>query len=214
MSELSKSGTGTTTGSAFSKFMTVCSCLFGCCSRQRSKSSGWHGPAHDPRSTYDGMAGGAQRDHERQVRNARYPVMHHDRAFSASGSSAYPAAIPVSSEHLFPQTAKIFLILPLERVARGTHAQCENFSPSATAVECPLNSCPNLLHFPLPFPLKKSFSLLGRSRTIPGRRPLQTQASLTCVDVTSSIGSVQPPFPIPSRVTLPPLLYICKAFAG
>ena len=70
-------------------------------------------------------------------------MMHHDRALSASGSSADAAAIAVSSEHLLPQTAEIFIILPLERVARGTHAQRENFPSSATTVKCP----PNLLHF-------------------------------------------------------------------
>jgi hypothetical protein len=78
-------------------------------------------------------------------------MVDHDRALSASGSSATPAAIAVSSEHLLPQTAEIFLILPLERVARGTHTQRENFPSSATTVECSLNTCPNLLHFPLPF---------------------------------------------------------------
>jgi len=83
-------------------------------------------------------------------------MMDHDRAFSASGSSADAAAIAVSSEHLLPQTAEICLILPLERVARGTHAQRENFPPSATAVECPLNTNTNLLHFPLPFQLLTS----------------------------------------------------------
>ncbi len=76
-------------------------------------------------------------------------MMHHDRAFSASGSSADAAAIAVPSEHLLPQTAEIFLILPPERVARSAHAQRENFSPSATTVKCPLNTDPNLLHFSL-----------------------------------------------------------------
>ena len=92
--------------------------------------------------------------------------MDHDRALSASRSSAGPAAIAVSPEHLFPQTAEIFLILPLERVTGGAHAQGEDFPPPATAVECPLSTCPDLLHFPLPFPLRKSISLPRRT---PGR---------------------------------------------
>ncbi len=76
-------------------------------------------------------------------------MMHPDRALPASGSSTDAAAIAVSSEHLLPQTAEIFLILPLERVARGTHAQRENFPSSATTVKCPLNPDPNVLHFSL-----------------------------------------------------------------
>jgi len=101
-----------------------------------------------------------------QLQSARYPMMHHNRAFSASGSSADSAAIAVPSEHLLPHAAEIFLILPLERVARGTHAQRENLSPSGTAVKRPLNTCPDLLHFPLPIPLRKSILL---PRTTPGR---------------------------------------------
>ncbi len=107
-------------------------------------------------------------------------MMDHDRAFSASGSSADPAAIAVASEHLLPQTTKIFLILPLERVARGTHAQRENFPPAATTVKCPLNSDPNLLHFLLPFLLKESFQLLpDDSRAWP-----TTRSQLACVEST------------------------------
>ncbi len=115
-------------------------------------------------------------------------MMHHDQALSASGSSADAAAIAVSSEHLLPQTAEIFLILPLERVARGTHAQCENFPASTTPVKCPLNTDPNLLHFPLSFSLKKSFSFLGTASA----SCTYSVYTIYAVTRTSSASELQP----------------------
>ena len=104
-------------------------------------------------------------------------MMDHDRALSAFGSSAYPAAIAVSSEHLFPQTTKIFLILPLKRIAGSAHSERENLTPSATAVERPLDSCPDLFHFSLPFPFKKSFSLSqDEPRATTSTNPSSTRA--------------------------------------
>ncbi len=105
-------------------------------------------------------------------------MMHHDRAFPASGSSADAAAIAVSSEHVLAQAAKIFFILPLERVAGSAHAQREDFPSSATTVKCPLNTYPNLLHFSLPFLLKKSLSL---SQAEPRATTSTTQAPLGIV---------------------------------
>ena len=78
-------------------------------------------------------------------------MMNHNRALSPAGRSASPAAIAVSLEHLLPQTAEVDLILPLERVTGGAHAQGENFPPPATAVECALNTCPDFFTSLFPF---------------------------------------------------------------
>jgi len=93
-------------------------------------------------------------------------MMDDDRTLSPARGSTCATAVTVPFEHLFPQTAEVFLILPFERVAGGAHAQGENLPSAATAVQRSLNACSDLLHFPLPFPLRKSISL---PCTTPGR---------------------------------------------
>lgn len=43
-------------------------------------------------------------------------MMHHNQAFSASRSSANPAAVVIVLQNRFSQTAEVFPILPLQRV--------------------------------------------------------------------------------------------------
>lgn len=102
--------------------------------------------------------------------------MDDDRTLPPAGSTAGAASVAVPLEHLLPQAAEVFFVLALERVAGRAHAEGEDFAPPATAVECPLHTGPDLLHFLLPFPLRKSISL---PRTTPGRTgcPLEPPAA-------------------------------------
>ena len=80
--------------------------------QQRSPGCQQHfGPAHF------GMAGKTERNHQVKLGATRYPVMHRKGALPATRRIAHLAAPLVPVEHRFPQTSKIFYILPLERVA-------------------------------------------------------------------------------------------------
>lgn len=52
--------------------------------------------------------------------------MNDDGPFITSGSIADAATVSVTFQHFLPQTAEVFFILPLERVADSTHALCED----------------------------------------------------------------------------------------
>ena len=114
-------------------------------------------PAHHTGSADDGVTGWTERDHEVQAGDARHPMVDDDRALPPAGRSAGAAAVAIPLEHLLPQAAKILLVLALERVASGTHAQGEHFAPPAMAVQCSLHPRSELLH--LPVPLMKSILL-------------------------------------------------------
>ncbi len=63
------------------------------------------------------MAGGTKRKHQAHQQFARHAMMHNDRAFTPARGITNAATVAVSLQNRFPQTAKLFLVLPLQRVA-------------------------------------------------------------------------------------------------
>ena len=80
------------------------------------------------------MASRAKGDHQCKNRLPRYAMMNDDGSFVATGSIAHPAAVTVPFEHFLAKPSKVFLILPLERVADRAHPMRENLRLPAPAV--------------------------------------------------------------------------------
>jgi hypothetical protein len=72
--------------------------------------------------------------------------MDDDRTLSPPRCTTSPATVAVPLQNLLSQPTKVFLILPLERVASGAETYSENFFVTAAAMECSLNTCPGPLH--------------------------------------------------------------------
>ena len=61
-------------------------------------------------------------------------MVNDDGAFIAPRGIAYPASVTVPFEHLLAKPPKVFLILPLERVADRAHPMRENLRFPTPAV--------------------------------------------------------------------------------
>ncbi len=61
-------------------------------------------------------------------------MVNDDGPLVASGGIAHPAAVAVPFQHFLAKPSKVFLILPLERVADSTHPMREDLRLPAPAV--------------------------------------------------------------------------------
>lgn len=105
-----------------------------------------HSRQHRLRAVHPRMARWAKRDHQLQLRAARNTMVNDHAALPCSGRIAHPAAIPVPFQHCFPETAEMFLVLPAEGVAGGTHAMREHGLSTAAAVHRELDGLSLALH--------------------------------------------------------------------
>ncbi len=107
-----------------------------------------------------GMAARAKRDHQRQNRSSRLPVMDDHLALAATRSITDPATIAIPFKYRFAQPTKVFRILPLQGVAARTKAVGQNLLPSAWTVHRALDL---LHHFPAPLFTSVALALTARS---------------------------------------------------
>lgn len=61
-------------------------------------------------------------------------MVHRNGALTKTGSIAHSATSPVTIQYLLTQTAKVFFILPLKRVARCTKPKRQYLRAPARAV--------------------------------------------------------------------------------
>ncbi|WP_263383540.1 hypothetical protein [Granulicella arctica] len=76
-----------------------------------------HGRHNNPGTVDLRMTARAKRDHQIENRSTRNPMVDNDRSFIPTRRVTHPAALPIAFQNSLTQTAKVLLILPLERVA-------------------------------------------------------------------------------------------------
>ena len=75
--------------------------------------------------------------------------MDSDRPLIATGSLADAASVLIPLQDLLSQTAEVFLILTLERIAGWTQSERNDAGPPTWTTQTALN---RVLQFPTPFP--------------------------------------------------------------
>ena len=93
------------------------------------------------------MTARTERDHQVQNRLAGNAVMDSDRPLIATGSLADAASVLIPFQNLLSQTAEVFLILTLERIAGWTQAERNDTGPPAWTTQTALDG---VLQFPTP----------------------------------------------------------------
>ena len=80
------------------------------------------------------VASRAKRGHQVKKRLARNSVVNDDGTFVAPGCIAYAAAVSLPFQNVLSQSAEVFSILSLERVADSTNPMRKDLCPSAGAM--------------------------------------------------------------------------------
>ena len=91
------------------------------------------------------VASRAERNHKVEDRLPRHPVVNDDLALVTAGRITDAATIAVTFQHPLPQATKIFLILPLERIADSTHPLRKDLRSPAPAMHCVLFRSPHCI---------------------------------------------------------------------
>lgn len=94
----------------------------------------WHEPNHNSRAMDLGMTSRTERDHQVQDGLAWHTMVDDDGPLVSARSVADAATVVVAFQHLFPEPAKVFLVLPPERVADSTHPMREDLRFTAPAM--------------------------------------------------------------------------------
>ena len=74
------------------------------------------------------MTGRRKRKHEAQHRFAGYPMVNDDGPFVSTGSVTNTAAVAITFQNCFPETAKVLFVLSFQRAAGRTKPKARTFA--------------------------------------------------------------------------------------